>query len=53
MFARRFGIHQSTVARWEEVGPPNSGPAAILVEALVSRLFKAKRTEASPEANAT
>jgi DNA-binding transcriptional regulator YiaG len=48
IFARRFGVHQSTIARWEEDGPPSSGPAAILVEALVSRLFKAKRRKPAP-----
>lgn len=37
-FAKRFGVNQSTVDRWEEVGPPENGPAAILLSQFIRRV---------------
>lgn len=41
-FAKRFGVNQSTVDRWEEDGPPEKGPAAILLSQLLSEVNSAK-----------
>lgn len=37
-FADRFGVDQGTVSRWETDGPPESGPAAKLIERVLSEL---------------
>jgi DNA-binding transcriptional regulator YiaG len=34
-FAARFGVHQSTVQRWEEKGPPPRGPGRVAIERLL------------------
>lgn len=37
-FAARFQVNQSTIARWEMYGPPERGPAAVVVEHLLGTL---------------
>lgn len=37
-FAARFRVDQSTIARWETYGPPERGPAAVVVEHLLNNL---------------
>lgn len=46
-FARRFGVNQSTVQRWETRGLPNSGTARIAVEQLMTRLAIEKLVRSS------
>jgi DNA-binding transcriptional regulator YiaG len=37
-FATRFGVGQSTVARWERDGLPENGTARILAQSLATEL---------------
>lgn len=38
-FARRFGVNQSTVHKWETKGLPNRGTARVAVESLLDELI--------------
>ena len=42
-FGARFGVDQSTIARWEENGPPQRGPAKLAVEQIIDELREAAR----------
>lgn len=42
-FARRFGVDQATIHRWETSGEPSRGPARIVLE----NLRQAVRSEAA------
>lgn len=37
-FARRFGVDQSTVHRWETDGPPERGTAGMMIERVLTDL---------------
>jgi transcriptional regulator with XRE-family HTH domain len=37
-FGRRFGVDQSTIARWENRGPPLRGPGPMAIERVLSEL---------------
>lgn len=37
-FAERFGVDQSTIHRWEQDGPPQTGPAARGIEVIIEEL---------------
>jgi DNA-binding transcriptional regulator YiaG len=37
-FGERFGVDQSTIHRWETVGPPSRGPARRAIEREVSMI---------------
>jgi DNA-binding transcriptional regulator YiaG len=37
-FARRFGVHQSTISRWEKIGPPQDGPFAVLIKHVLAEI---------------
>ena len=37
-FGARFGVDQSTIARWEENGPPQRGPAKLAVTQIIEDL---------------
>jgi DNA-binding transcriptional regulator YiaG len=41
-FGERFGVDQSTVARWETQGPPSRGPARKALERELSEIEKAE-----------
>jgi len=45
VFARRFGVHQSTLQRWEAHGIPGGGTARFAVDAVVDSL-KPRRASA-------
>lgn len=34
VFGARFGVDQSTVHRWETIGPPKRGPAKMVLQKL-------------------
>lgn len=36
-FGRRFGVDQSTIHRWETVGPPRRGSAIVLIEQFLAQ----------------
>lgn len=40
-FARRFGVDQSIVSRWETKGVPERGPAQALIERVLAELSEA------------
>ena len=40
-FARRFGVDQATVHRWEKLGLPKRGTAKVAVEKLLTDLQQA------------
>lgn len=40
IFGERFGVDQSTVARWETQGPPSRGPARKALERELSEIEK-------------
>lgn len=37
-FAKRFGVDQSAVSRWETQGVPGRGPAAAFVERVLAEI---------------
>ena len=37
-FAKRFGVDQSTIARWEDHGPPQRGPGPIAIKWIMAEL---------------
>ncbi len=37
-FARRFGVDQATVHRWENKGPPTRGAARMAIERVLAEL---------------
>lgn len=37
-FARRFGVHQATISKWESDGPPSDGPIALLIERVLKEI---------------
>ncbi|MDE2107218.1 MAG: helix-turn-helix domain-containing protein [Patescibacteria group bacterium] len=37
-FAERFGVDQSTVSRWESMGPPVHGPVRRMIEQIMSEI---------------
>jgi DNA-binding transcriptional regulator YiaG len=37
-FSRRFGVDQSTIARWEADGPPTRGAGKMAIERVLSEL---------------
>ena len=37
-FAARFEVDQSTIANWEAKGPPQRGPAAIVIKQVLHNL---------------
>ena len=39
-FAARFGVKQSTIHRWENVGIPDRGTAAFAIERVISEIEK-------------
>lgn len=45
-FARRLGVDQATIHRWETRGLPSSGTARVAVENLLDDLLKPKPDEA-------
>jgi DNA-binding transcriptional regulator YiaG len=46
-FGRRFGVHQSTVDRWETKGPPARGPGRMAIERELA-LIEGEKTETAP-----
>jgi transcriptional regulator with XRE-family HTH domain len=40
-FAKRFGVDQSAVSRWETQGVPSRGPAEAIVERVLAELGEA------------
>jgi DNA-binding transcriptional regulator YiaG len=44
-FALRFGVHQVTIARWENDGPPERGPARIVIEQFLGSLRQIEAAE--------
>lgn len=40
VFGNRFGVHQSTVNRWESEGPPSRGTARKTLERVLPELRK-------------
>jgi DNA-binding transcriptional regulator YiaG len=45
-FAARFGVHQSTLHRWETGGPPENGPVAMLIGHVIASLPRAAKPPA-------
>lgn len=43
-FAKRFGIDQSTLHRWETNGPPERGAAGRLIDHVMAGLGRKPRT---------
>lgn len=39
-FGRRFGVDQSTVARWEAEGSPGRGSASVLIDREIAAIGK-------------
>ena len=37
-FAKRFGVDQSTIHRWETQGPPRNGTASLIIKRVISEL---------------
>lgn len=37
-FGDRFGVDQSTVARWEQDGPPKRGPGRMAIQRVLDEL---------------
>lgn len=48
VFAKRFGVHQSTVDRWETDGLPEGGPAVILMRQLIGAQAQASTPSSQP-----
>lgn len=48
-FARRFGVNQSTIDRWEKSGPPNRGPGLLLIERILAELSSLPRSATAPD----
>lgn len=46
-FAKRFGVDQATIHRWEKDGLPRRGAAQVAVENLLTELRKAPQPEAA------
>jgi len=42
-FAQRFGVVQSTIARWELNGAPDSGPMCLLIEMVMEEIKAPRR----------
>ncbi len=47
-FARRFGIDQTTLSKWETRGPPTRGPGLKLVERVLAELAHKSTESAAP-----
>lgn len=39
-FSLRFGVDRSTIAKWEDFGPPWQGTARLLIERVLADLVK-------------
>lgn len=46
-FGARFGVHQTTVDRWETSGPPSRGPARMALEREIADIQKAGEAASS------
>jgi len=42
-FGARFGVNQSTIARWEMNGIPDRGPTRMAVESILARIGRRHR----------
>lgn len=41
-FAKRFGVNQSTLHRWEAKGPPTGGTALRVIEQVIAQISEAE-----------
>lgn len=48
VFGQRFGVDQSTVARWETKGPPRGAARMALAREVEAIMAKQDESEASP-----
>lgn len=51
-FAERFGVHQSTIDRWETDGPPNNGSAAVAISLILDAIHRPSSSARSASSEA-